>query len=118
MTTDNGDVKYVGVQYLMTEEDVRHHSLTGAPIGQMTPVSTHVVLQSRANEIASAHGVARAQLIIVMFFRPGMSPVGYSPVTYPIASFEWEDWLCDTPMYFEKPCDVYVVDGTKYTAPI
>lgn len=49
------------------------------------------------------------------------SPMGFcagATVVYPIADFEWQDFLGDIPTYCTYPPNVYVVDGSKFTAPI
>lgn len=37
---------------------------------------------------------------------------------YPILENEWERFQDDAPLYCTRPSEVWVVDGSKYTAPI
>lgn len=87
----------------------------GKPLGAMTE-GAHASFQKQAN----AAGIPRPQLIITWVFKIS-SPMGYqagAEVAYPISAGEWQDFLNDIPTYCVEPPLVYVVDGSKYTAPI
>ena len=81
--------------------------------------------------LAQRLGVPNPKLIITIARKNGMPStvtvtgeeafnVTFDPgdQCYPIVASEWDQFLKDEPVYCRAPCQVWAVDGSKYTAPI
>jgi len=70
---------------------------------------------AEAAALAAKCGVSNPRLIITIHFKP---ETGKLDQTYPILQNEWGVFQMDEDAWCREPIEVYVVDGSKYTAPI
>lgn len=121
------------MQYIQTFEKLEEVSL--GLLGEMTVGSTYQGFMEKARLIAEEAKVERPILMLAMEYKPdnnvatvgiytedSIVPVSYerpsTKVVYPIADFEWDDFVNGISEYLTTDPSVHVVDGSKYTAPI
>jgi hypothetical protein len=121
------------MEYIQTHARLTEVALE--KLGEMKPGTTYAQFMQQAREIAAQRGVTNPKLMLAMLMKPettnslsvtdlatGASTEVRMPLptemVYPIADFEWSDFMADIPTYCTVNPTVWVVDGTLYTAPI
>lgn len=101
-------------EYLWTLE-----ALYAAAVANLGPMDqgTHASFTAKAKEEAAKHGIANPKLIIDVKLKEA-NGLGCQEQPYPIADFEWDDFVRDGKTMAVFMPRVFVVDGDKFTAPI
>lgn len=102
-------------EYIATHERLAE---VGKKLGEMKQGTTYAQFMTMANQ----SGVSNPQLMLAMTWKKSQTafldiPEGAQTV-YPIADFEWNDFVSDIPTYMKVNPEVWVVDGSRFTAPI
>jgi hypothetical protein len=119
--------------YITTHARLNEVSLGN--LGKMRRGTNYSQFMANAHQIAQSKGVTNPRLMLAMKCKTDMNTAQLqvvsagettdvsferpsTEVVYPIADFEWDDFVHDIPTYLTEEPDVHVVDGDKFTAPI
>jgi hypothetical protein len=106
-------------KYLMTSDELLAPDVGAVAVGHLASGAFEAVNEEMRRQ-AEQRGVNDPKLIANLIFRQEMEAVyGSTGHPYPIAEFEWEAFAADVPEYCgDNVPVVYMVDGSRYTAPI
>ncbi len=105
-------------KYLMTSQELLDPTVGAIEIGLLETGKFHE-LQQKMAVIAQENGIERPLMVVDLIYKANkLSELGSPGQPYPIIEAEWEIFVQDIPKFCDAVPKVYVIDGSKYTAPI